>query len=92
MVAPQADDYFARAQAMLAKGPIPDAPDSGILLSLGFALAETAVDVAIVGTRSPRNMAQNIAWVENALPIRSATVQALQERFAEVEENWVQLM
>ncbi len=89
---PYADEYFERAQEMAQAGPIPGAPDNPVVLALGFVLAEEAVDTAIVGTRSPANMRKNIAWMDSAFPINPAAVQALQQRFAQVEQNWVQLI
>lgn len=87
-----ADAYFARARQMQAAGPIPDAPDHGVLLALGFVLAETAVDTAIVGTRTPAKMAMNIRWMAADLPIAATAVSALQARFADVEQEWRQLI
>ncbi|MCA9973399.1 MAG: aldo/keto reductase, partial [Anaerolineales bacterium] len=87
-----ANAYLDRAQQMLAAGPIPEAPDNGVLLALGFVLAETAVDVAIVGTRTPEKMEMNIRWLHTALPISNAAVSALQARFTAVGPNWPQLL
>ncbi|MDX1520482.1 MAG: aldo/keto reductase [Anaerolineae bacterium] len=86
-----ASDYFDRAQAMRQHGPIPGAPNDRILLALGFTLAHDAVDTAIVGTRNPAHMQANIALVENDLPIATEAVEALHERFEQVEQNWRQL-
>ena len=88
-----AADYFKRAQAMAALGPIPETPDHRILLALGFTLAHEAVDTAIVGTQNPEHMRTNIAWVENRLPIAPEAVAALHERFERLAEdrNWRQL-
>lgn len=86
-----ANDYFRRAQAMLAAGPIPGAPDDRILLALGFALAHAAVDTVIVGTQNPRHLAANIALVKTALPLASEVVAALHGRFDQTEREWRQL-
>ncbi|MCA9875678.1 MAG: aldo/keto reductase [Anaerolineales bacterium] len=86
-----ANDYFRRAQAMLAAGPLPGAPDDHILLALGFALAHAAVDTVIVGTQNPRHLAANIALVESALPLASEVVAALHGRFDQTEREWRQL-
>jgi hypothetical protein len=82
--------YYERAQAMRTRGPLPEAPENHILLALGFVLAHEIVDTAIVGTRNPRHMAANIAWVEEELPISEKTVEALHRRFADLAENWEQ--
>lgn len=86
-----ATDYFRRAQAMLAAGPIPGAPEDRILLALGFVLAHEAVDTAIVGTQNPQHLAGNIALVESSLPIASEAVTALHGRFDQTQQNWRQL-
>ena len=86
-----ADQYFARAQAMQAKGSIPNAPANRILLALGFVFAHPEIDTIIVGTRNPAHMRANINWIQNDLPISQDTVIALQQRFEEVEEEWLQL-
>jgi aryl-alcohol dehydrogenase-like predicted oxidoreductase len=83
--------YFERAQAMKAVGPIPLSPDNGILLALGFVLAHEAVDTAIIGTRNPRHMQENIAGVEAALPIASEAVKELRRRFESIGQDWIQL-
>ena len=83
--------YFERAQAMKAVGPIPLAPENGILLALGFVLAHEAVDTAIIGTRNPRHMQENIARVETALPIASEAVEELRRRFESMGQDWIQL-
>ncbi len=88
-----AEDYFARAQEMKAQGPLPEAPESGILLALGFVLAHDAVDVCISGTRNPDHMAQNIAWMRHDLPISEAVVGELEQRFERLADghDWRQL-
>ena len=86
-----ASQYFARAQAMQAGGPIPDAPENRILLALGFAWANPDIDTIIVGTRNPAHMQANLKWVQNDLPIAQEAVMALQQRFEEVGGDWPQL-
>ncbi len=82
--------YYERAQAMQTLGPLPEAPENHILLALGFVLAHDVVDTVIVGTRNPRHMETNIAWVEEALPISEQTVEELHRRFAELGDRWEQ--
>ena len=86
-----ASQYFQRSQAMAKAGSIPGAPENRILLALGFALAHDEVDTVIVGTRNPDHMQANIEWFNTQLPIDSQAVAALQQRFEQVEQNWVQL-
>jgi len=85
--------YFARAEKMRAVGPIPAAPDNGVLLALGFVLAHDLVDTAIVGTLNPAHMRANIAWVNTQLPIAEEVVSELYRRFelSSEGETWLQL-
>ncbi len=94
-----AASYFERAQKMQALGSLPDAPDNGILLALGFAFAHKAADTFIVGTRNPDHMRTNIEWVNNRPPIPEETVAELHRRFerlaedqaSEIRSQWRQL-
>ena len=85
--------YFERAGKMRAMGPIPAAPDNGVLLALGFVLAHDLVDTAIVGTLNPAHMQANIAWVNTQLPIAEDVVSELYRRFelSSEGETWMQL-
>ena len=88
-----AEPYFHRAQAMTEPGPIPDAPENGVLLALGFVAAHDEVNTMIVGTKNPAHMRQNIEWMAGeggALPLDEETVDALHERFEAVESGWEQ--
>lgn len=85
-----AKTYFERAKTMQAKGEVPSAPENRILLALGFTLAHDAVDVAIVGTKTPKYMQANIEMVQNELPISAAAIAELHARFEEVGRNWEQ--
>jgi hypothetical protein len=86
-----ARQYFNRAQAMSRPGKLPEAPDSPILLALGFVMAHEAMDTAIVGTHNPGHMQMNLDWLENDLPISMKTVAELQRRFDTLDDDWVQL-
>jgi aryl-alcohol dehydrogenase-like predicted oxidoreductase len=86
-----ADQYFERAQAMAALGPLPVAIEHRILLALGFTFAHDQVDTIIVGTQNPDHMESNIEWVNTKLPVDEALVQELQRRFDEIGQDWVQL-
>ena len=85
--------YYGRAQKMRASGPLHGAPEERILLALGFAFADEAVDTCIVGTRSAEHMRVNIEWVESRLPIPADTVEELHRRFDRFtdSEGWHQL-
>lgn len=82
--------YFERAQQMAENWSVPEAPENGVLLALGFTLAHDQVDTAIVGTSNPKHMQTNIDWVENELPISQKAVKALHQRFAKMEQSWQQ--
>ena len=86
-----ADEYFKRAKAMCEMGELPNEPDNRILLALGFSFAHDAVDVAIVGTKTPKYMRANIEMVNEELPIDGETVKALHERYDAVGGDWQQL-
>ena len=84
------EEYFRRAQEMLALGPVPGAPGDGVLLALGFTLTRPEVDVAIVGTLSPDHMASNLELVERGPSIDAATVDELYRRFDRLGGEWEQ--
>jgi aryl-alcohol dehydrogenase-like predicted oxidoreductase len=86
-----ADQYWERAQVLEQMGPIPGSPDNRILLALGFTLAHSEIDTAIVGTQNPAHMQANLRWVEEELPIATEAVAELHRRYDEVGREWVQL-
>lgn len=86
-----ADRYFARAQKMLELGELPEAPSDRIALALGFTLMHDAVDVVIVGTKTPKYMRSNVALVEAGVPVSAAAVEELHRRFEQVGRDWPQL-
>jgi aryl-alcohol dehydrogenase-like predicted oxidoreductase len=85
-----ADEYWRRAQAMQAEGPLPSEPDDRIGLALAFTFAHDAVDVAIVGTRSLEHMLGNVRRVEAGVHIAPETLAALHERFDRLDDGWEQ--
>ncbi|MDA1189539.1 MAG: aldo/keto reductase [Chloroflexi bacterium] len=86
-----ADEYFKRCQAMAAEGPLPWDSGDGILMALGFVFAHSEVDVAIVGTRNPDHMRNNIALLDE-LPIPQQAVQELRNRWDKLDDGWEQQM
>lgn len=86
-----ADGYFERAQRMRAAEPLPDAPADRIALALGFTLAHDAVDVAIVGTKTPKYMRSNVEFVEVGMRLSDATMTELHRRFENLGRDWPQL-
>ena len=85
------DDYFERAKTMDAMGPIPGAPEDRILLPMNFTFAHEEVDTAIVGTKNPDNMRQNIELFNSGLSISQEAVADLYRRFDQVGGDWTQL-
>ena len=85
-----ANSYFERSQKMLALGDIPEAPDNRILMALGFTLAHDEVDVAIVGTKTPKYMQGNVEMIKQ-LPISKTAISELYRRFEKLGKNWMQL-
>jgi aryl-alcohol dehydrogenase-like predicted oxidoreductase len=83
--------YYARARAMAKLGDLPEEPTDAVLLALGFTLAHTEVDVAIVGTKSPNHMRTNLDLAERDLPISAAAVTELQARWDRIGGGWRQL-
>jgi aryl-alcohol dehydrogenase-like predicted oxidoreductase len=86
-----ADGYFERAQKLRELGPIDNEPADRILLALGFTFAHDAVDVAIVGTKTPNYVKANIDRVSQDLPIPKNVVAELQRRFDDLGKDWPQL-
>lgn len=87
-----ADEYWQRTQQMMALGPLKDDPKNPISLALGFALAHSELDVAIIGTRNPDHMRSNIAMVESGLSMSAATLQDLYRRWDQLDDEWLGLM
>jgi aryl-alcohol dehydrogenase-like predicted oxidoreductase len=83
--------FAERAQAISAMGPIPGEPDDPIATALGFVLAHADSHTAIVGTRNPAHMLENIRVVETQLPIPGSVVEELRRRYDEIGMDWVGL-
>lgn len=85
-----ADEYFERSHKMLALGDLASAPEDRILLATGFTLAHEDVDVAIVGTKTPKYIQSNIKMLEE-LPISETVIAELYRRFETLGKAWPQL-
>lgn len=85
------DGYFERAKIVDAMGFIPGAPKNRILLPMSFTFAHDAVDTAIVGTKNPENMRQNIELYNSGFSIPQEAVAELYRRFDQVGSDWHQL-
>lgn len=82
------DEYWRRTQAMAALGPIEDAPENRIAMSLGYVFAHPEVDTAIVGTRNEAHMRSNIALVESGVSIPEPVMAELYRRWDELGDGW----
>ncbi len=80
------DRYTVRAQRMFGDGSITGAPENSIALALAFTLAHPEVDTAIVGTRSPEHMHENVEIVENQEPLPEDIVEELRRRYERMQE------
>ena len=83
--------YLQRCQVVQSEGEVPGEPDDPIVAAMGFTLAHPEIHVAIIGTKNPRHMASNIETLDDALSIDSTFVDALHDRFAELDDDWRQL-
>ena len=88
---PYTKDYFERARTMAGMGPIPGAPEDGVLLALGFVMAHTTIGTAIVGTSSPDHLLANVRSVEGGVSVEPDVLEELYRRFDEVGSGWLQL-
>ncbi len=86
-----ASEYFRRAGVMTDGGKRPAAPNTGILVPMGFTLAHPEVDTAIIGTRNPDHLRSNVGLAERKLPIDADIVEALRRRYSEVGKDWPQM-
>ena len=85
-----AGEYFRRSKKMIGDNSLPTNSTHPLVISLGFVFAHNAIDVAIVGTKNPVHMQNNINWVENDLPIDKTIVQRWEQKFDEVGSDWSQ--
>jgi hypothetical protein len=82
------EKLVARSQAILGLGNIPGMSDDPIEVALGFVLSHDEVDTAIVGTRNPQHMLENIEIVESRLPISQDVVDELHRRYDDLGGDW----
>lgn len=85
------DEYFRRSVKMLEEGAVTSEPADPVIAAMGFTFAHPEVHVAIVGTKNPQHMTDNIDSLKDALSVKSKMVDALHERFARLDDNWRQL-
>jgi aryl-alcohol dehydrogenase-like predicted oxidoreductase len=76
--------YRQRAKAMSEEIAITKMPQNPILTALGFVLAHTEIDVALVGTKNIKHMEENINLFKNDLPIPCEVVYELRSRFRNI--------
>ena len=85
------DTYLQRCATVQAAGEVPGEPDDPVVASMGFTLAHPEIHVAIIGTKNPRHMTSNIETLDDALNIDGKFVDAMHDRFAELDDDWRQL-
>ena len=85
------DTYLQRSAKVQAAGDVPGDPDDPIIAAMGFTLAHPEIHVAIIGTKNPRHMVSNIETLDDALGIDGTFVDAMHDRFAELDDDWRQL-
>ncbi len=85
------DTYLQRSAKVQAAGDVPGEPDDPIIAAMGFTLAHPEIHVAIIGTKNPRHMVSNIETLDDALGIDGTFVDAMHDRFAELDDDWRQL-
>ncbi len=83
--------YLQRCQVVQSEGDVPGEPEDPIVAAMGFTLAHPEIHVAIIGTKNPRHMASNIETLDDALSIDNTFVDAMHDRFAELDDDWRQL-
>ena len=83
--------YLQRCQVVQRQGDVPGEPDDPIIAAMGFTLAHPEIHVAIIGTKNPRHMVSNIETLDDALNIDGSFVDAMHDRFAELDDDWRQL-
>ena len=74
---------------MASLGPIREAPEDTVTMSLGFVFAHPQVDTAILGTRNPDHMRSNIELVEGGLSLGEPVVDELYRRWDELDDGWL---
>jgi aryl-alcohol dehydrogenase-like predicted oxidoreductase len=84
-----AEEYFRRAQAMGSQ-PV-RSPREAVALALGFVLAHEEVDVALMGTRSPGHVAENVSAAQQDPPLSRRVAEDIRERFDRVGADWPQM-
>ena len=85
------DEISDRVRQMTAAGPLDGAPEDRVHLTLGFTFAHPQVDTAIVGTKNPEHLVENIRQVEAGLDLSDAVVTELYRRFDEMGTTWQQI-
>ena len=85
-------NYFQRQQVMRAGGKLPGDSAEPTELALGFLFSHEQVDTAIVGTTNVDHLLSNVDILENRLPIQPEVVDALHQRFVEMDDGWEQQM
>ena len=86
-----ADDYFARAQVMQAADPVESLNMDRVSLAMAFVFSYAEVDTAIIGTRNPKHMRENLTRFQNGVTIDEHLRDEIETRFNALGTHWPQL-
>jgi len=78
---PEFDECFERYRAMSEMGPLAAAPHDPLLLALNFVLAHPEADTAIVGTRNPLHMQENLQRMDQCVVLTQELLDELYSRY-----------
>lgn len=82
--------YLNRAIKMQSIGDIDLEPSDGISTSIAFTINNPYVSVAIIGTKNPEHLIENINQVNKNSPLTESVLVELHKRFDDLDDNWVQ--
>ena len=83
--------YLQRSIKMQSLGSIKGEPADGILASIAFTLSNPHISVAIIGTKNPEHLINNIDQVNSLELLNQSTLDELYNRFDRLDDNWKQL-
>jgi aryl-alcohol dehydrogenase-like predicted oxidoreductase len=86
-----ADEYFTRAKAMHSIGPRLSPVADRFSLAMAFVFSYMEVDTAIIGTRNPNHMRDNLKRFESGLALDAELQEQLETSFNSLGAHWPQL-
>ena len=75
---------------MQSIGDIDLEPSDGISTSISFTINNPYISVAIIGTKNPEHLIENINQVNKNSPLAESVLMELHKRFDDLDDNWVQ--